>query len=62
MKIDTLIQEATRGDGDPALAERVYFLLNFNLGMSYKDILTRVQRVNPEVTAAQWDGLLYETE
>lgn len=60
MRIDTLIQEATRGDGDPALAERVYFALNFNLGMTHKEILARVQRVNPEITEAQWDGLLYE--
>lgn len=60
MKIDTLIQEATRGDGDPALAERVCILLRFNLGMTHKEILARVQRVNPEITEAQWDGLLYE--
>jgi len=47
---------------DAKLAGALCDALRFQLGMNYRQILNRVQRVRPSVSAADWDELLQEAD
>jgi len=66
MTIRDLIQKAL----DPmqpegmqlAAARKVADFCRFKLGMTFDQTLTVVQEVDPTVTPAQWDGLMYDCD
>ena len=61
-KLDTMIVEATKGDGNPAMALRVSEVMRFNFGATYSETLERVRKAVPNMTLAKWDALVREGE
>lgn len=49
-------------ENDSTGAANIANFCRYDMGMNYNEILERVQKECPEVTQADWDGLLYEHE
>ena len=60
MKLRDIIELAV-DNGDVKAAGRVADFLR-DYGFNYNEILQFVQRTRPNITKAEWDGLLYESE
>jgi hypothetical protein len=61
LKMDDAIAKAI-DERNARLAGIVANSLRFKGGMNYEQVLARVQKVRPNVTAEDWECLMYEAD